>query len=168
MLIYDRHIEKRLLGLRISFFILVTAFVLAFINHNEKPVYFISVVLFSLSFISIKKFIVSKDSFQISKFYFFGLIKRTWIFKKSDNIKVSTFGTDFGEEGDFPFVDSGDSAPLSIISFFFIVARPKITMNEFKVEKFDETNWLISSVRILLNKDEFNYLNSFIRQQNNL
>ncbi len=168
MIIYKRHIEKRLLLLRLSFFILGAICAYAFINQYEKLGYFISVVLFTVVFIVIKDVIVSADSFQVYKFYFFGLIKRRWVFNKNDNVKVSTYGTDFGEDGDVPFVESSDAAPISILSFFLIFAPPKITMNAFKVQKFSETYLVISSVRVLLDKHEFNYLNSFIRRVEDL
>ena len=164
MIIYKRHIENKLLSLRLSFIILVTTCALSFIYHYDKIGYFTSVVLLTLTFIVLKDFIVSPDSFRISKFYFFGLIKREWFFNKTENIKISTFGTDFGDDGDVVFIDSGVPAPLSILSFFLIFAPPKITMNEFKIEKMDEMYCPINAVRILLSEHEFNYLNPFIRR----
>ncbi len=80
MIIYKRAIEKRLLSLRVSFIVLSAICALSFIYDYDKVGYLASVLLFTLIFIVVKDFTVSSDSFQISKFYFFGLIKRSWRF----------------------------------------------------------------------------------------
>ena len=77
MIIYKRYIEKRLFSLRLTFFILGATCFFAFKSHYDNLGYFIAVALITFSIIVVKDFIVSLDSFLISKYYFFGLIKRT-------------------------------------------------------------------------------------------
>lgn len=160
---YKRYIYNRLLSLRLSFFTLGIICFLAFKYHHDDLGYFITVVLLTLSIIVVKDLIVCTDSFQISKYYFFGLIKRTWQFNKGENIKVSSFGSDFGQDGDIPYIDDSASGLGCLFSIFSIFVPPKIIKKEFNVEKFGETNNLLNRVNILLDRPEFNYLKKFIR-----
>ncbi len=67
--------------------------------------YFIALIFVALSIIVVDDFVVFTDSFQITKYYFFGLIGRSWRFTAEDNIKVSPFGSDFGQDGDIVDMD---------------------------------------------------------------
>jgi hypothetical protein len=164
MIIYKRYIDKKLLILRLTFFILGTISFFAFKSHYDNLGYFITVVLITLSIIVVKDFIVLIDSFLISKYYFFGLIKRTWRFDKDENIKISSFGSDFGQEGDIPDIDQTASGLGCLFSIFSVFAPPKITNREFKIEKFDEINNLLNRVHILLDKPEYEFLQTFIHR----
>ena len=164
MIIYKRYIDKRLWSLRLSFFIFGAICFFAFKYHNENLGYFISVVLITLSLIGIKDFVVCSDSFQISNYYFFGLISRTWRFNKGDNVNVSTSGQDFGQDGDVPLIEDTAHGLGCLFSLFSIFVPPKITRKYFKIEKFDEFNKLSKSVYVLLDRPESNYLQTFVHQ----
>jgi len=162
MIIYRRHINKRLLSLRLSFFFLAAICSLAFIYHYDNLGYFIIVALITISIIVVKDFVVFSNSFEVSKYYFFGFIKRRWKFNQDENIKVSAFGSDFGQDGeipDFEDIESGLGCLFSILSIFM---PPKITRKEFKVQAYNETNILLKRVHILLDKSEFNYLKTLL------
>ncbi|MFT3704158.1 MAG: hypothetical protein QM802_17455 [Agriterribacter sp.] len=164
MIIYKRHIEKRLLALRLSIFILGAICILAFKFQNENLGYFIAVILILFSIIVVKDFEVRPNSLKISKYYFWGLFCRRWEFNKEDNIKVSSLGLDFGQEGDTPDFDDAGAGIGCLFSIFSLFAKPKITMKQFKIDKFDESNIHLKSVRILLNRSEFKYLETFVNQ----
>ena len=164
MIIYKRNIDKRLLSLRLTFFVFGAICFFAFKYHYDNLGYFIAVALITLSIIVVKDFIVSFDSFSISKYYFFGLIKWRWRFNKEDKIKASSFGSDFGQDGEIPDYDYEASELGCLFSIFSTFVPPKITMKKFKVGKFDEFNRPLKSVHILLDKPEFNYLQKFIHQ----
>ena len=164
MIIYKRNIGNRLLSLRLSFFILCLICFLAFIYSYDKLGYFIALTLATMRIIVVKGFIIYLDSFQVSKFYFFGLFKRKWHFNKSENIRVLPLGSDFGEDGVAPNVDDGGSGLGCLFSIFSMFSPPTITKKEYKVENLNETNDKINSTRILLDRPELNYLDSFIRR----
>ena len=144
------------------FFILCAGCFLLFKYHYNNLGYFIAVVFITASIIVIKNLAVLSDSFEISKYYFFGLVKRAWQFNKDENIKVSSFGSDFGQDGDIPDIDGGASGIGCLFMIFSIFVPPKITKKEFKIEKFDDTNNLLKRVRIILDRSEFNYLQAFV------
>jgi hypothetical protein len=164
MIIYKRYIDKRLWSLRLTFFILGTICFFAFKYYHDNLGYFIAVVLITLSIIVVKDFIVCSHSFSISKYYFFGLIRKTWRFNKGDNVKVSSFGSDFGQDGEITVHDDTVSGLGCLFSIFSIFLPSKITMKEFKLEKFDEFNSHTKNVYILLNRPEFIHLETFIHQ----
>lgn len=164
MMIYERFIYKKLLSLRISFFILGAIYFLSFIYHFDNLGYFVAVVFIAISIITIRNFIVFPDSFQISKYYFFGLIKRRWQFHKGENVHISTLGADFGEDADRPDVDIEDIEVGCLFFIFSIFVRPKVVKKEFTVEKRSETNVVLERVHIFLDKAEFNYLKLFMRE----
>jgi hypothetical protein len=163
MMIYKRYVDKKLLSLRLSFFILVPTCFLAFKYLYNNLGYFIAVTLITISIIVVKEFIVFSDSFQISKYYFFGLIKRNWQFNKAENIRISSFGSDFGEDGDIPDNDPTASGIGCLFSIFSVFMPPKIVKKEFKIEALNKSNNLIKRTNIFLDKCEFNYLLTFIR-----
>lgn len=164
MLNYKRHIDKKLLSLRLIFFILTTICFFAFKYQNENLGYFIAVVFLALSIIVVKGLVVFSDSFLVSKYYFFGLVKRTWQFTKGENINISSFGSDFGENQDISIHDDSASGIGCLLSIFLFLVPPKITIKRFSIEKFDETHKLLKSVSLLLDRSEFKYLQIFIYQ----
>jgi hypothetical protein len=155
-------LTKKLLSLRISFFILGAICFLAFIYHFDNLGYFVAVVFIAISIITIRNFIVFPDSFQVSKYYFFGLIKRRWQFHKGENLHISTLGADFGEDADNP--DIGDIEVGCLFFILSIFVRPKIVKKEFTVEKRSETNVVLERVHIFLDKAAFNYLKPFMSE----
>lgn len=164
MIIYNRNIDKKLLSLRLSFFILGLICFFAFNDHHESLGYIIIVALLSMSGIVVKNFIVSYDSLQISTYYFFGLINRTWQFNKGDNIKISSFSLDFEEDDDIASVDDGGSGIGCLFFLFSSIIPPKITRREFKIEKFDLSNQRLKRVHILLDRYEYKCLQKFISE----
>lgn len=164
MIIYKRNIDKKLLGLRLSFFILGSICFFAFTYHHESLGYITAVAIISLNFIVVKNFMVSSDSLQISKYYFFGLINRNWQFNKGDNIKISSFSLDFDEDDHSPYVDDGNSGIGCLFFLYSSVVPPKITRKEFKIEKFDLSNHRLKRVHILLDSYEYKCLRKFISE----
>lgn len=143
------------------FLILGTGCFLAFKYHYDNIGYFVSVVLISLSIIVVKDVVISVNSFLVSKYYFFGLIKRTWNFNKGDNIELSSFGSDFGQDGESSFHDDTATGFGCLFMIFEVFVPPKIVMKEFKIEKIDNP---YKTVSILLDKYEFDNLLKLIHQ----
>ena len=162
MIIYKRYIDKKLLSIRLTFFILGTICFFAFKSHNDNLGYFIAVALITISIIVVNNVTIFFDSFLISKYYFFGLIKMTWCFKKVDKLKISSFGSDFGQEGEITVHDDTASGLGCLFSIFSIFLPSKITMKEIKIERFDEFDNLTKKVYILLDRPEFNFIKTFI------
>ena len=165
MMIYKRHINKKLFSLRLTFFILVSICFFAFESHHDNLGYFIAVTIIMLSIIVVKDFNVSLNSFSVIKYYFFGLIKIKWQFYKGEIVKVSSFGSGFGQDGEIVVHDETSSELGCLFMIFSIFLPPKITKKEVKIEKFDEFNSLTKSVHILLDRPEFTYLETFIHNQ---
>ncbi len=97
----------------------------------------------------------------MSKYYFFGFIKRKWEFNKVDRIKVSSFYSDFGQNNDVSNYDdtgTGVGCLLSIILFFI---PSKITNKEFKIESLNDKNTAIKSVKITIDNQEFNFIKDY-------
>ncbi len=162
MVIYKRNIYKKLLSLRIVFFVLITSFLLSFKYNQSNLGYFTSVVLITLSIIVIKDFIVFEDSFQVSKYYFFGLIKRKWQFNKSDNINVTSSCSEFGQDDNMPNIDDSIGSGLGcLFTIFFIFKPSKIVNRQFNFEQLDETFTHIKSVNVALDNNEFGFVKKY-------
>jgi hypothetical protein len=161
MIIYKRNIEKRLLSLRLALLILGGVSLLAFKYHHDNLGYFVTVVIITLSIIVVKDVAISVDSFSVSKYYFFGLVKWTWNFNKDNNIKLSSFGSDFGQDGESSFHDDTGTGIGCLFMIFEVFLPPKIVMKQFKIEKLDNPT---KRVDILLDKYEFDNLQQFIKQ----
>jgi len=159
IIIYKRNIEKRVFSLRLVFLILGTGCFLAFNYHYDSLGYFVSVILITLSIIVVKDVAISVDSFLVSKYYFFGLIKWTWNFNKGNNIKLSSFGSDFGQDGESSFHDDTATGLGCLFMILEVFSPPKIVMKEFKIEKIDSPS---KRVYILLDKYEFDNLQKLI------
>ena len=126
--------------------------------------YFTAVVLIPLGSIVVTDFIVSADSFQIVKYYFFGAIKRRWQFNKGDRIKLSGFGSGFGHDGDNP-IDDQTGTGLGCLYMILLVFWPdKIKRKEFKIEQTDSCGQPLNKVHIILNSTEFNHLERFVHE----
>ena len=163
MKLYKRNIDKKVLILRLTFLTLTITCFLAFNFHYDNLGYFIAVVFVFLSLIILDNVIVYSDSFLIRKYYFFGLCRRTWYFDKGQKIKISSFGSDFGQDGEIPDYDSSHVVPglgclFSIISVFL---PHKIVRQEFKVEKLDILDNSIDTAYIVLDRQEFSLLDKF-------
>jgi hypothetical protein len=162
MIIYERNINKKLFSLRIVFFLLVTSSLLAFQYNHTNLGYFLSVVTITLSIIVIKDFIVFEDSFQICKYYFFGLIKRKWEFNKSSNINVTSYDSEFWQNDDMPNIDDSSGTGLGcLFSIFFIFKPSKIVNRQFNFELLDETFKHLKSVHVALNNNEFGFVKDY-------
>ena len=163
MIIYTRNIDRKLISLRSLFVALCIICLYAFPNNFLNLGYFISILLILLSIVVVKNFIIFTDSFQITKFYFFGLIKRKWQFERGENIQIKSYGSDFGQEGEVP--DFGDSE-TGVGCLFYIISifnPPKITYKEFTIQVLGKAGAL-KRVQILLNQEEYNLLETFINK----
>lgn len=163
MIIYKRHIGNKLLCLCLAFFILGITCFFAFQYNNDNLGYFIAVAIITLSIVVVKNFTVFPGSFVISNYYFFGLIKITWRFNKGDSITISSYGSDFGQNGEIPDYDHNYATPgLGCLYSVFLIFFPfKIIKKNLKIEKIDESNKSLKRVHIFLNKYEFDCLQSF-------
>lgn len=162
MIVYRRYARKKLISLRIIFFILVITGLLSCVFQYEKAGYFISVIFASLSIVVIKDLVVSAESLLVSKYYFFGLIRKSWLFGREENIKMSSFGYDFGEESDAPYIADSGSGEGCLFEIFAFFSPPNITRKEVEIQKIDEFDTHSKKVKIFLNKAEFRYLQNFI------
>jgi hypothetical protein len=131
------------------------------IQYVRRLGYFVTVAFIMLSVIVVKDIAISVNSFLVSKYYFFGLIKWTWNFNKGNNIKLSSFGSDFGQDGESSFHDDTATGLGCLFVIFEVFSHPKIVMKEFKIEKTDSPS---RRVYILLDKYEFDNLQKLIHQ----
>lgn len=163
MIIYHRHISNQLLYLRLSFFILGAGCFSAFNDHYNNLGYCIAVTLFFVSTISLKNLTIYTDSFLIEKYYCFGFIKKSRQFTKEDNLRLTSFGSNFGESGETPDHANDPVGLGCLYSVFSVFLPPTITKKPFKVAQLDELNTILKSVTIILNKTEYNHLLPFIK-----
>ena len=161
MIIYKRDIGRKLLSLRILLFILGTVCFLAFHYQYNNLGYFIAVVLILLSIIVVKNFIVFQDSFQISKYYFFGLIRFRWKFNLEEKFKILSLGADFGGEGDVLNTEPDAAGCLLLVLSVFFPSGSGVIKKEFRIERSGKVNTPFSRVHIFLDRVEFNYLQGF-------
>jgi len=133
----------------------------AFRNHFENLGYFLAVLLLASSIITIKKFVITEREILVSKYYFFGIIKCNWKFGKYDQVRISSFGSDFGKEGEVPdFQNTSELGCLFSILAIFLPYR--ITKKAFTIEKLGESNRHKRRVQILLDETEFGHLKKFV------
>ncbi len=163
MLLYQRNITKQLFYLRLSFFILGIACYASFNTHYNNLGYCIAVALIFLSSITLKNLSIYAASFLIEKYYFFGFIKRGWQFNKEDNLRLTSFGSNFGENGETPDHANDPVGLGCLYSVLSVFLPPTITKKPFKVAQLDELNTILKSVTIILNKTEYDYLRKFIK-----
>lgn len=161
MIFYKRNIESKLFSLRLLFLILATSCFLAFKYHQDNVGYFVSVILIMVSMIVVKDIVIYVDSFLVSKYYFFGLIKSTWNFKKEMTIKLSSFGSDYGENGESPMYDDPATELGCLFMIIAIFSPPAITMKAITIETIDTP---VQRVVLALNKYEFDTVQKFIGQ----
>ena len=161
MIIYRRNISNRLLALRVSFFIATLLCVFAFKYHFENLGYFLSVLLVTSSIIIVNDFVVTDQELNVSKYYMYGFIKINWKYLKNDQIKISSYGSDFGKEGEIP--DFQNTSDLGCLFSIFAVFLPyRITKKSFTLERLGESIQHKRQVQILLNEVEFGHLQKFV------
>jgi len=162
MIIYKRNTDKKLLSLRVVFFVLVICCLFTFKYSYSNLGYFLLVIFITLSIIVIKNFMVFENSFQISKYYFFGLVKLKWEFNKSDNINVTSYDSDFGQDDDMPNIDDSTGTGLVCISSIFYIFKPsKIIYRQFNFELLDQNFTYLKSVNVALDDHEFNFVKDY-------
>ncbi len=126
---------------------------------------------FSLSVI--KNFVLKTNVLFVSKYYFYGLIKKTWKFKTGEIIKVSSF--DYIFEQNLSVVDFGNTeakfdfdtttTEIGCLGLIFASFVPMtVVRKEFKIFTTNENNKQLKSVYIQLNQVELNHLMDFIRK----
>jgi hypothetical protein len=115
-----------------------------------------------VSIIVVKDFEVYPESFQISKYYLFGLIKRKWQFNRGDKIEITSFDSEFGAEGDPVDTDITGTGLGCIVSIFSAFMPSTVIRKGFNIEMFNEEKELLKRVHIVLDKPEYNYLKTFI------
>ncbi len=73
---------------------------------------------------------VTGQCFQVSEYYCFGLIKRTWQFNKQDVIRVTAYCADFGQDAEDAAIEAEEIGCL--FSFLLLFADSKITTKKIK------------------------------------
>lgn len=162
MKIYERNIGLKLNVLRLVFFFLVVLYILAIVHHFDNLKYLVVLTFLGLSIIRIDNIFITTDSFRISKYYFFGILRRSLNFEKNDFIKMFSFDSDFGENGQSLFYDFNETGMGCLPYLFSSLMPPKIKRREFIFEKTNESGDKIRQIKIILNKQEFDKLDNFI------
>ena len=156
MQIYKRNIEKKLFSLRLILIFLVIFGALLFANKNYNVLYLIGVFFVFLNLIVVKDFRVSLNSFEIVKYFFFGLIPISWSFEKTDNITIKSDGSIFGSDAKVPDTDQGNTlAGILFGCLYPIFVRPKIGVIEFSIHKIESNGKVSGKVLTFLNANEF-------------
>ncbi|MCG2614727.1 hypothetical protein LZZ85_10565 [Terrimonas sp. NA20] len=165
MIIYQRDIRTRLLSLQFTFFILAAICFWAFKFQYDTVGWLVVVIFITLSIVVTRDFRVKTDSFSISKYYFFGLVKITWSFRRGEAINAFSFDPDFGQDGEAPSLEDPNMELGCLYLVFVTLSPPKIAKREFKIEKLNELGQRSQSVNMCLFKTEFNHLQTFLRQE---
>ena len=156
MQIYKRNIQKKLFSLRLILIFLVIFGALLFANKNYNVLYLIGVFFVFLNLIVVKDFRVSLNSFEIVKYFFFGLIPISWSFEKTDVITIKSDGSIFGSDAEVPDTDQGHTlAGILFGCLYPIFVRPKIGVIEFSIHKIESNGKVSGKVLIFLNANEF-------------
>jgi hypothetical protein len=162
MIISQRNTRNNVLALRFSFLILMLACLGAFTWHYSILGYVMVIILLTLSIVVVKDFMVTANAFRITQYYCFGFFKKTWHFNKGENIRISSFDPDFGQDADMQDTIAEPEALGCLWTIFSAFIPSKITKRHIKIEKLDEAGKPISRVGILLSSKEFNYIQQFI------
>ena len=152
------------MSLRVSFFILVTICLFAFKNNYNNLGYFIAVTCIMLSIIVINDFTISSSTLSVSKYYFFGLFRIKWHFNKGDKLKITSLGSDFGQDGEIPDYDRTASGLGCLFSILSLFSKSQIIIKEVKIVKLNEVDKVTKSVYINLDRYEFKQLQTYIQQ----
>ena len=162
MIIYKRNIEKKLLVLRLVFLLLLILLSFSFIINYHNLGYFLIVIFLGLSTIVIKDFRVYSNSITISKYYLFGLINKNWKLHEESIVGAFSMDSDFGAHTEYPQFDFNQHEAGCLMSLFSIFMPSRIVAKEFKIEVTDKLGLRSSSVYVLLNEREYNYLKKFL------
>lgn len=155
---YKRNIGKKLFFLRFLFVLALITSIFSAIFNLSNLVYFVMVVSITIGCIVVKDFIVLQDSFEITKYYFFGLIKKRLHFEKNEIITLSSSSLDFGQTDDTGISDIDDFG-IGCLPFLFFLFFPPVTKERrFEIKKTSESGVSLGRVRIFLNQYEFNFL----------
>ncbi len=169
MLLYKRNYERKLISLRISFIALTSISVYFYTNKISGLVYLSALALVLLSFYVIKNFSEYEDSFEITKFYFFGLFTKKWRFDKMDNIRLKLPTQNFGDEFEAPSFDDASHTGLGCLPFtFFMFFPPRITHMKFLIQSFDDVGKTLKQVSIFLDRNEYNIMQNIISRNRDL
>lgn len=165
MVLYKRDIFKKLLCLRLSFLVLLIGCLFAFTHDASGFGYMSAFVAILMSVIVVDDLRVLSDSFEVIKYYFFGLIKTTKRFEKNRIITNKPIGPDFGEYKEILVDDASDSGLGCLLSLFFFGLSPQIIKKEFYIEMLDARNSVVKSAYVLLDIQEFGLLKAFFSEQ---
>lgn len=156
MILYQRNKQRRLLILRLLFCVLAACVFVAGYFHRQGLVWLLAIIMMGMLFITLHDIIVTGQYFRVSKYYCFGLIKRTWQFNKQDVIRVNAYGADFGQDAEDADIETEDVGCL--YSFFFLFTDAKITTKKYKIEQLNELGDTVKRVHVYLSKVEWEHL----------
>ena len=134
MIIYQRELSKKLFLLRLLFFFLIGVAMLAYQFQLLNLFYFLIVGLFMLTIVVPKNFIVTREFIEIKKYYFFGWIPFSWIFKKEIKFTIFPEISSFGMEGEYD-VDSSGTELGCLLTIFGFFCQVKLLNRNFVLSK---------------------------------
>jgi hypothetical protein len=117
------------------------------------------VALLFLSLIKLQDITVSQEKLRISKFYFFGLIKREWFLSKGQLVDIIPLGSEFGQTADPPSAEFDVGCILTLLA---LLIPYKVRKREFIIKIYREQKRSIENLMITLEKHEFITIESFV------
>lgn len=159
MIVYKRNIEKKLFVERILFVAMTALCVYAFSNGFTNAGYLLAVIWITTSLIVIKNVVIETKVFEIKKFYFFGIITKTYPFAKGSAITIKSFDADYGEKVETTEMWDVEPGPDGLLSLPFL--RPRITHRNFTIKELDDAGVITKKVKIGLDKNELALLQDF-------
>jgi hypothetical protein len=156
MVFYKRNINNKLFALRFISLVLAISCYWSFDKGKDNPGYVLAVALIVLSLITIEGLVVYAESFQVKKFYFFGLIPINWTFTKEEKAVLVAYGSGFGEEGDL--LELGQSETGVGCLYFLLSAFMKqgnITHIKYTIKPAGSRSNLFKRVDVMLSHEEY-------------
>jgi hypothetical protein len=161
MLHYERKIERKVSLMRLLAVLLIAIGFFAFKWGYSNFGYFILVAFISLSVVVITDFSVSTESIVIKRYFIFGFYRLSWCFEDGSEIAANSFESDFGESshsGNYPAAETNVGCVFSLFELFF---PSKITRREFIISTKSDPS---DKVKLLLNKEEYEFLRGFMQK----
>jgi hypothetical protein len=155
MIVYQRHINHKLLILWIIFVLLLLTFAFSIAAEKLNLSYFTGVLLLVLSLINITGLTIYNNSFIIHKYYLFGFIRKSWTIDKRHLYKAGLFKDE--EIPDMPNADTW-------LDFLGIVLLIPLThrVQQVIIKDFPH-NSLIKKLEIGLTNKEYNLIAELLK-----
>ncbi len=157
MIFYRRNIYGKLIFLRLLSLVTGILCYVSFDAGHTNFGYFLAVVLVFLSIIVIDDIILFPDSFQVKKFYFFGILPIRHSFNKNEKIVFHSYASGFEEEEDDGdgFVNMETAAGSLFYIFSLFGKKNKVTHRKYTIKKVDGNSGFTGRVEIFLSRQEY-------------